>query len=47
MATVDLMNKRYEVVRKLGEGSEAEIYLVKDRNEHNFELAILCFNLNK
>ena len=37
MATVDLMNNRYKVVRKLGEGGEAEIYLVRDRNEHNME----------
>jgi hypothetical protein len=37
MATVDLMNHRYEVVRKLREGKEAEVYLVRDRNEHNME----------
>jgi|LakMenEpi03Aug12_release.lakeMendotaPanAssembly.Ray.scaffolds.fasta_scaffold6675318_1 hypothetical protein len=34
---VDLMNDRYEIVRKLGEGGEAEVYLVKDRNENNTE----------
>jgi hypothetical protein len=37
MASGDLMNNRYDVVRKLGEGSEAEVYLVRDRNEHNME----------
>jgi len=31
------MNDRYEIVRKLGEGGEAEVYLVKDRNENNTE----------
>jgi hypothetical protein len=37
MASGDLMNNRYEVVRKLGDGKEAEVYLVRDRNEHNME----------
>jgi hypothetical protein len=37
MASVDLMNNRYEVVRKLGEGGEAEVYLVRDKKEHNME----------
>jgi hypothetical protein len=37
MASGDLMNNRYEVIRKLGEGGEAEVYLVRDRNEHNME----------
>jgi hypothetical protein len=32
-----LMNNRYEVVRKLGEGGEAVTYLVRDKNEHNME----------
>jgi hypothetical protein len=37
MASGDLMNNCYEVVRKLGEGGEAEVYLVRDRNEHKME----------
>jgi serine/threonine protein kinase len=37
MASGDLMNNRYEVVRKLGEGGEAEVFLVIDRNEHNLQ----------
>jgi hypothetical protein len=37
MASGDLMNNRYEVVCKLGEGGKAEVYLVRDRNEHNME----------
>jgi serine/threonine protein kinase len=37
MASGDLMNNRYEVVRKLGEGGKSEVYLVRDRNEHNME----------
>jgi hypothetical protein len=37
MASGDLMNNRYKVVRKLGEGGEAKVFLVRDRNEHNME----------
>ena len=51
MASVSLMNNRYEVIRRLGEGSEAEIYLVKDRNEHDIEyinwFLIISFNNNR
>jgi hypothetical protein len=36
-ASVDLMKNRYEVVRKLGEGTEAEVYLVSDTKAHNME----------
>ena len=32
-----LMNNNYEVIHKLGEGGEAEIYLVKDRKDRNME----------
>ncbi len=31
------MNNRYEVVRKLGEGGEAQVYLVRDNKELNIE----------
>ena len=37
MSALVLMNNRYEVVRKLGEGNRAEIYLVRDRNERDIE----------
>ena len=37
MASGDLMNNRYEVVRKLGEGGEAVTYLVRDKKERNME----------
>ena len=37
MASGDLMNNRYEIIRKLGEGGEAVTYLVRDKNEHNLE----------
>ena len=33
MASGGLMNNRYEVVRKVGEGLEAEVYLVRDKEE--------------
>ncbi len=37
MASGDLMNNRYKIVRKLGKGGEAEVFLVIDRNEHNLQ----------
>jgi hypothetical protein len=37
MASEFLMNNRYKVVRKLGEGGEAKIYLVRDKKEFNME----------
>ena len=47
MASASLINSRYEVVRRLGEGSEAEIYLVRNINEHDNEYIRLChFNTN-
>jgi hypothetical protein len=33
----EVLNDRYEVVRKLGEGDESEVFLVKDTNESNLE----------
>ena len=36
------MNSRYGVVRRLGEGSEAEVYLVRDTNEHNSKYIEIC-----
>jgi hypothetical protein len=32
-----LINNRYEIVCKIGEGIEAEVYLVKDQKENNLE----------
>ena len=47
MATGGLMNNRYKVVRALGKGGEAEIYLVQDRNEYNMEFVFFKrFSLN-
>ena len=43
MASAALMNNRYEVVRRLGEGSEAEIFLVSDINEHDNEYIWLSY----
>ena len=37
MASGGLKNNRYIVVRELGRGSEAEIYLIQDVNENNIE----------
>ena len=38
MASVSLMNNRYEVIRKLAEETESEVYyLVKDQNEGDIE----------
>ena len=38
MQTSGLMNNRYEVIRKLAEETESEVYyLVKDQNEGDIE----------
>jgi serine/threonine protein kinase len=37
MSTGDLMYNRYKVIRTLGRGGEAEVFLVKDKNEQDME----------
>ncbi len=37
MSTGDLMYTRYEIIRTLGRGGEAEVFLVKDKNERDME----------
>ena len=37
MSKGDIMNDRYEIVRKLGEGKQSEVFLVKDTNDHSIE----------
>ena len=37
MTPVNLMNNRYENIRKAGERGEAEVYLARDRKEQNVE----------
>jgi hypothetical protein len=40
MATVrigSLINERYQIEEKLGSGGEADVFLVKDKNEHDME----------
>jgi hypothetical protein len=34
-------NNRYQIVEKLGYGSEADVFLVKDKNEHDMEYFII------
>jgi hypothetical protein len=45
MATVrigSLMNNnRYQIEKKLGSGTEADVFLVKDKNEHDMEYFII------
>jgi hypothetical protein len=33
-------NNRYQIEKELGHGSEADVFLVKDKNEHNKEYFI-------
>ena len=37
MSKGDIMNDRYEIVRKLEKGTQAEVFLVEDTNDHNIE----------
>ena len=33
----DVLNNQYEVIRYLGSGLEAHVFLIQDRNEHNMQ----------
>jgi hypothetical protein len=34
-------NNRYQIEKKLGHGSEADVFLVKDKNEQEMEYLII------
>ena len=33
----DVLNNQYEVIRELGRGSEARVFLIQDKNELNMQ----------
>jgi len=34
-------NNRYQIEKELGSGTEADVFLVKDKNEHDMEYFII------